>query len=113
MNLPEISELTERIDILEVAAPYDIDGSGTKTATFAAGIWAKVEPLAGGLTDTTQQEQTARQPYNIWIRYIDGVTPFQQLDWGGDRLVMTAPPEEIVSSRWILIHAEQRTSRKL
>jgi head-tail adaptor len=113
MNAPSISELTERINIIEVGAPFDLDGVGTKTATLATGIWAKVDPLAGGTTDTTQQRITARQPYNIWVRYLEGVTAFQQIEYDGDVLIMTAPPEEIVSDTWLLIHAEQRTHKAL
>jgi hypothetical protein len=44
---------------------------------------------------------------------MEGVTAFQQIEYDGDVLIMTAPPEEIVSDTWLLIHAEQRTHKAL
>jgi len=111
MITPRISELIEKIDILNVTAPYDTNWGGTIVSTFARNVWAKIEPLGGGLIAEDQQQQVANQPYNIWIRDREGVTAFQQLDWEGTRLVMTGPPEEI--GTYLLIHAEARTSRGL
>ena len=111
MITPRIAELTEKIDILNVTAPYDSNYVGTIVSTFARAVWAKVESLQGGLTEFSQQEQATSQPYNLWIRYRDGVTAFQQLDWEGQRLVQTGPPEEI--GTYLLIHAEARAVRTL
>jgi SPP1 family predicted phage head-tail adaptor len=112
MRAPDPGELKERISILNVTPPYNGHREGTIVSTFLSNIWAKIDPLAGGLVEETQQEQLATQSYNIWIRYAAGVTAFQEIDWGGVRLVMTAPPEEIVRRQWLLIHAEGRQSRK-
>lgn len=112
MITPRISELTERIDFLNVTSPYDTNWVGTIVSTHASNVWAKIDYLGGGLTEMTQQEQVSSQPYNIWIRWRDGITAFQQIDWEGQRLIMTGPPEEI-GNNWLLIHAESRTSRNL
>jgi len=115
MILPTIGELTEKVDILNVAPPYSVDGSGTIVSTFRSNVRAKIVPLGGINIIETQQSQAYVQRYDVWIRRLTGVTSFQQLDWSGTRLAMTAPPETFGASnpRWILIHAEARNSRKI
>jgi hypothetical protein len=110
---PRTGELKELIDILNVREPFDIDWVGTIVSTFAAGVRAKITPQGGDIVESTQETQTGSQAYDIWIRFREGVTAFQQIDWGGRRLVPTGPPEEILRRRWLLIHAEERTSRKI
>ncbi len=112
MITPRIGELTEKIDIINVTSPYDKIWTGTLVSYAARSLWAKVEPLAGGMTEVTQQEQVSTQPYNIWIRYRDGITAFQQIEYEGRRLVMTGPPEEI-GNAWLLIHAEEAIGRTI
>jgi head-tail adaptor len=106
-------ELKERIDILNVREPFDINWVGTVVSTFAAGVRAKIIPQGSDIIESTQETQTGRQAYSIWIRYREGITAFQQIDWDGRRLVLTGPPEEIFRRRWLLIHAEERTSRNI
>ena len=113
MILPRTGELKELIDILDVREPYDTNWAGTVVSTLAAGVRAKITPLGGDIVESTQETQTCRQAYDIWIRYRGGVTAFQQIDWGGRRLVLTGPPEEISRNRWLLIHAEERTDKTL
>jgi head-tail adaptor len=113
MIFPRPSELKERIDIISVREPYDINWVGTVISTFAAGVRAKITPQGSDIIESTQETQTGRQAYSIWIRYREGITAFQQIDWGGRRLVLTGPPEEIFRRRWLLIHAEERTSRNI
>jgi len=113
MNTPRIGEMKERINLIEVTSPFNIYGEGTLASTFASNVPAKIEYLAGGENEETEQVQSATQGFNVWIRYKAGVTAFQQIVWGSRRLVMTGPPEEIVRRRWILIHAKGSTDRKL
>jgi hypothetical protein len=40
----------------------------------------------------------------------DGVTVFQQIEWGGRKFVITGPPEEIFRRKWLLVQAEKITS---
>ena len=110
--------MRERVDILNVTAPYNIVGVGTEISMHASGLRAKVELLPGGLNEATQQAQFARQPLNVWIRYRAGVTAFQQVRWRDHddavrMCVMTGPPEEIVRKRWLLLHCEAVTIRDL
>jgi hypothetical protein len=111
MIFPRTGELKELIDILNVREPFDINWVGTVVSTFAAGVRAKITPLVGDLVESTQETQTGRQAYNVWIRYREGVNAFQQINWGGRRLVLTGPPEEISRRRWLLIQAEERTDK--
>ena len=113
MILPRTGELKEQIDILNVREPYDVNCVGTVVSTFAAGVRAKITPQGGDIIESTQETQAARQAYDIWIRFREGVTAFHQIDWGGRRLVLTGPPEEIIRRRWLLIHAEERTARNI
>jgi head-tail adaptor len=115
---PKLGELREYISFVNVTAPYDGESEGTVSSTEAY-AWAKITPLAGGIVETTLQEQTARQGYDIWIRYKSGITAFQQIVWGSKRLVMTGPPEpfdrygNINGRHWMLIHAEEKATRTI
>jgi len=113
---PRIGELREYIKIYNVTVPYDGESEGTLT-TIKARAWAKITPLAGGLNETTLQEQTSTQGFDVWIRYISGVTAFQQIIWGSKRLVQTGPPEEFDrygvnnGKDWILLHTQHKLTR--
>jgi len=110
MITPAIGELKDVISIIEVTKPFlASSGAGTLVSTVADSIRAKVEPLGGDLYEETQQIQTYRQVYRIWIRYRDGITAFQQIIYGTKRLIMTGPPEDF--DRWLLLHAEERFSQ--
>lgn len=112
MILPQVGELKERIDILNVTAPYNLDGAGTIVSVAAGGLWAKIEPLGGEVGAQGMQIQSCTQAYRVWIRYRTGLTPWQQIRWGGRRLTIAGPMEEM-ERRFILIHAEERTSRQI
>jgi head-tail adaptor len=112
MITPNIGELKDIISIVNVTTPYKASsGEGELVSTHASNIRAKIEPLGGDLYEETQQAQTYRQSYRIWIRYLADVTAFQQIVYGSKRLIMNGPPEDF--GRWLLIHAEERFSRSL
>ena len=112
MILPTIGELREQIDIVNVTAPYDLSGSGTQASIAVSGIWAKIEPLGGDIGAETMQIQNCTQAYRVWIRYRTDLNPWMQIQWGTKQLVITGPIEPM-EKRFLLIHAEERTSRKL
>ena len=111
MILPAIGELKEILDIVNVTAPYQLDGSGKIVSTFCAGVRAKVDYGGGQLADQTQEIQIYTQDYRIWIRYRRGVTAFQQIAWRGKRLIITAPPEPF--GQFLLINAQETISRTI
>jgi head-tail adaptor len=111
MIRPTIGELIEAIDIVNVTAPYRLDGSGKIVSTFCANIPAKAEPVGGQLSKQTQKVEVYTQDYRIWIRYRRGVTPFQQIVWDGARLIITAPPEQF--GNFLLINAQETVSRTI
>ena len=104
--------MNERIDILNVTSPYDNDGNGTIASMAVSGIWASIEPLGGTIDAETQQIQTCIQAYRVWIHYRKDVNPWQQIRWGSRRLIISGPVEDF-DKRFLLIHAEERTSREL
>jgi head-tail adaptor len=112
MILPHIGELKERIDILNVTAPYDVERKGTIVSTAVSGLAAKIEPLGGSVDAENMQVQTCVQDYRIWIRYREGLTPWQQIKWGSKQLAIIGPIENM-EKRFLLIHAQERTSRSL
>ena len=112
MILPAIGQLRDQIDIINVTAPYDLSGAGTLVSTQASGVWAKIEPLGGEVGVDTMQIQNCVQAYRVWIRYRTDLTPWMQIQWGTKRLVIAGPIEPM-EKRFLLIHAEERTSRKL
>ena len=112
MLLPHIGELKDRIDIINVTAPYDLSGAGTLVSAQASGVWAKIEPLGGDVGEESMQIQNCVQAYRVWIRYRSDITPWMQIVWGTKRLVIAGPIEPM-EKRFLLIHAEERTSRKL
>ena len=104
MRLPTAGELRERIDILDVAPPYNAaTGAGEVEKVFAAGVWAKIEPLGGDISAETMHSRVCRQQYRVWIRYRYGVTPFHEIQWKDRRLIIDGPPEHL--AQWLLLHA--------
>lgn len=112
MILPAIGQMKERITIVNVSAPYDLEGHGTVSSVQVSGLWAKIEPLGGALGEHTMNIQSCTQAYRVWIRYRTDLTPWMQIVWGTKRLVIAGPIEPM-EKRFMLIHAEERTSRKL
>lgn len=111
MILPTIGELTEFIDIVNVAPPYGINGSGRIVSTFCSNVRAKIDYGGGQQAAQTQEIEAYTQDFRVWIRYRRGVTPFQQIIWEGARLVITAPPEQF--GGWLLINAQENLSRSI
>ncbi len=111
MITPKIGELTERIDIVNVVPPYSLNGAGKIISTFCSGVAAKIDAGGGQQVTQTQKIEAFSQDYRVWIRYRRGVTPFQQIIWGGTRLVITAPPEQF--GDWLLINAQETLSRTI
>ena len=107
MNLPQAGELRDLIDIISVAPPFPIVGKAQKTDTIAANVWAKIDPLGGGMDEENMQVFSVRQAYSIWIRRRPELSPFHQIEWGDRRLIITGPIEEF-NNQWQLIHAEHR-----
>jgi len=112
MIMPEVGELIYSVDIMNVTKPFKTTGEGQITSYLVRGARAKVEPIGGNAVDDTQQSQAFIQGYNIWIRYRDGVTPFQQIRWEGITLFQVAPPETF-GARFILIHAQTQINRNI
>jgi hypothetical protein len=110
MIMPEVGELIYSVDIVNVTKPYNNAGEGKITSYLVRGARSKVEPIGGSQVDDTQQSQAFAQRYNVWIRYRENVTPFQQIIWDGTRLVQSAPPEAFMG-RWILMHCAMRIDR--
>ena len=109
MNLPQAGELRELIDIVEVTAPFHSSGEGIVTAVIATGVWAKIEALGGGMDAETMQVRSCRQTYRIWIRKRSDITPFNQLVWRGQRLIIDGPTEPM--EQWMLLHAYSVTEQ--
>jgi SPP1 family predicted phage head-tail adaptor len=112
MILPKIGELKEVIDVLNVTAPYNMEMKGTVVSVAAASLWAKIEPLGGSVDIESQQVQTCAQEYRVWIRYCEGLNPWQQIRWGAKQLAIMGPIENM-QNRFLLIHAQERTSRSV
>jgi hypothetical protein len=112
MIVPRIGELVESVSILNVTLPYSVEGYGTEESIYRAGVRAKVEPLGGQKEELTQQIQSFTQYYRLWIWYDEGVTAFQEISWGGRRLVITSPPERI-GSAWLLINCREIVTRQV
>lgn len=107
---PKVAELRERITLTVPKVPFNVQEQGTSFKTFRSNIPAKFEPLGGAEVESTQETKEFSQDYNVWIRYIKGVTPFMQVQWqskNNRELVFTAPPEEMQNRRWILLHCQE------
>jgi hypothetical protein len=110
MILPQIGELKESIDILNVTAPYDLNGNGTVVSTAFSGLRAKIEPLGGSVGVENMQIQNCTQDYRIWVWNREGLLPWQQIKWGSKQLAIMGPIENM-EKKFLLIHAQERTSK--
>jgi len=112
---PKISELRERVKLVTIKTPVSVNGIGTVDAVFRTNLPAKFEPLGGNQLEASQEAQEFAQDYNVWIRYIKGVTPFMQVIWltkNNRQLTFTAPPEEMENKRWLLLHCQDIIGKK-
>ncbi|MFA5388067.1 MAG: head-tail adaptor protein [Candidatus Paceibacterota bacterium] len=113
---PKCHELRERVTLIIPKVPYNVQGPGTDFKTFRSNIPAKFEPLGGNAVESTQETTEFAQDYNVWIRYIRGVTPFMQVTWASKnnrQLTFTAAPEEMENKRWLLLHCQEIIGKKI
>jgi hypothetical protein len=108
MNI-RAQELKHTISIINVTEPFTEGGEGTYESTYAT-MRARIYEQGGSMEGNTIEDQVATQTYEIAMRYIQGVTAFQQIVWGNKRLVMTdVPINWSQANRWLIFHARETT----
>jgi hypothetical protein len=109
MTIPRAEELRQRIRIINVTEPFIEGGEGTEVSTHARAR-ARIYAEGGSMEGNTLEDQIATQTYEVTMRYIKGVTAFQQIVWGSKRLVMTdVPVNWSQANRWLVFHARETT----
>lgn len=107
MNPPIANEMRHRIRIDAVEPPYDSRGIGTFVSTLAT-VWARISPQGGSAQNISQEERSSTESFEIWIRYLAGVTAHHQITWGSRKLVITEPPRDFdLRHKWLQIQAEE------
>ena len=116
MPFPLPHEMKEYVSFVNVTAPFDASSkAGTAGTTFAT-AWVKIEDQGGQMDAEDMQHQTQLQGFEIWCRYIDGLTGFMQIHWGSRILIITGPPQKTMDSKgrlWWLIAAQEITEHEL
>lgn len=105
--------LRHKILIQIVTAPFGQDGVGSNPTTFAT-TYAEITVTGGSREDETLGRQKAVENYEIWIRYIPGLTAFMQIYWVAEQktLVQTdTPTDPDQRKNWLILHAKE-TSRQ-
>lgn len=109
MFVPDPHQFTEHVEFVNVAGPYDaVKKTGVETSVFAD-AWAYIRDLGGTLDVSDQQHQTQTKEYEIWVRYIEGLTGLVQMKWDARMLVIT-PPQKITDERgrlWWTFNAQE------
>lgn len=111
MAIPQAQELREKIVFQTATGAKNIRGGRVTLVTYAT-AWARITEGGGGIETETQAVQAQVQSFEIWTRWIEGVTGFMQILWGSRILVQTEPPQKVIDSRnrqWWLITAEEKT----
>ncbi len=118
MPIPRPQELNQHIQFINVKAPFDASsGVGTEDSPLIAfDAWAAIADLGGDVEATDQQTQSQVQQFEIWSRYIDGLTGFHQILWGPKRLVIKGSPQKVMDAQgrpWHTMRAQEQTERSL
>ena len=112
MPVPTAQELNHRIELQTVLdGPYNAVTRVSANVQLFARCWARIKQFpAGEITFETQDEQSQRRHYEIWIRHLDGVTGLMQIVWRGRTLVQTTTPQVIIDAnnrRWWVMAAQE------
>lgn len=115
-GIPIAQELIEKILFMNTEPPYAaVSREATETTTFAT-AWARITETGGTKDNVDQEHQSQTKTFEIWCRYIDGVTAWMQISWGTRTLTLTGPPQKVVdrnNRRWMLIQATEITERSI
>jgi head-tail adaptor len=116
MAVPIAQELNQFIEFKNVGAPFDASSKiGVVISTFAS-AWARITDLGGSMDAEDMQHPTQIQGFEIWCRYIEGLTGFMQISWGTRSLTITGPPQKTADMHgrmWWIIRAEEVKEQSL
>lgn len=99
MPVPRAHEYNEPIELINVRGPFNATtGVGVKVSTFDTGH-ACIRDLGGALDAPIQQNRSQAHEYEVWYRYIDGLTGLMQIVWGAKTLVITGTPQKVVDAQ--------------
>lgn len=110
MAIPLAQELNELITFQTATGAKLLSGGRATLTTFTT-AYARIREIGGFLETETMQLQAQNQRYDVWTRWIDGITGFMQIAWGAKILVIVAPPVKVIDSegrRWWQIIAEEK-----
>lgn len=115
MAIPIAQELRERLTFQNVTAgPYSAVARTSQTVMNFRTCYARIIQQGGGeLAIDTQQSQSSASNYEIWIRFVEGITGFMQIAWGARTLTISEPPQKFIDSngrRWWIIQAREVVS---
>ena len=111
MAIPIAQELNQLITFQTATGAKLLRGGRVTLVTYTT-AYARITELGGFLETETMELQAANQRYDIWTRYIAGVTAFMQILWGTKALVILAPPVKVIDGegrQWLQISAEEKT----
>ena len=112
MATPTAQELNQKLIFKTASGSRNAVTGIAKTLTTVATMWARVSDLGGDIEQTEQSEHAQRKRYEIWTRWSDSITGFQQIVWGTKTLIITSAPQQIIdgSNRyWMMVQAEHIT----
>ncbi len=112
MPIPTAQELDQRITLQTVlGGPYSAVTKVSQNVQTFARPWAKITQVGSGeLGFESQEERSQRLQWEIWIRYLDGVSGLMQIVWKGRTLVQTGTPQlvtDLNNRRWWVMMAQE------
>jgi SPP1 family predicted phage head-tail adaptor len=106
VKAPTAQELRHLITIQTMTDSQAADGEAIETASTFSRAWARISPRSGS-EDYLAQGITASVVYDIWIRYVSGVTPKMQILWGDRTLNIESARNFDALNRWLVIAATE------
>ncbi len=106
MKPPTANELREKVIIRSMTETRGADGSVIETPATFATVWARIIPLSGN-ENFVAQGIDASVVYDIWTRYIAGVTPQMNILWGSRTLTIQSVRNYDERRRWLVIAATE------
>jgi head-tail adaptor len=116
MALPRAQELNQRISFMSPSGSINAGKRLAESSTFYASAYARITEGTGSVTNEDQQHQSQSQEFEIWTRYIVGITAFMEIQWGTRTLTIADTPQKVLDKHnrpWLLIRAEEVIERSL
>lgn len=106
MKPPTARDCNHLVTFRTMTETRGADGSVIETPTTFSKAWARITPLSGS-ENYVAQGISASVVYEIWCRYVDGITASMDILWGSREFSIESVRTYNEANRWLVITATE------